>query len=192
MKIYQLHTLIDWINANHSSNIEKLPLKKGLISNDSWLAGFVDADGGFYIGHTKLENNAKKRKISCRLRIEQRMVEPISKQSYSDVLTEIANFFNCKLLVRKQASTGNEYYTLAASSRKSLQIILDYFECFPLYSSKYLDYKNWAEAARLILANEHYTSFSDEIADKVSNLKNNMNLKRTYFNWDHLNSLKRP
>jgi hypothetical protein len=201
-KIHQLHTLIDWINANHSSNIDKLPLKKGLISNDSWLAGFVDADGGFYIGHTaaacggcmtsgaahtKLENNAKKRKISCRLRIEQRMVDPISKQSYSDVLIEIANFFNCKLLVRKQASTGNEYYTLAQSSRKSLQIILDYFERFPLYSSKYLDYKNWAEAARLILANEHYTE--DGIV-KIDSLKSSMNTKRTYFNWDHLNNIK--
>jgi len=102
----------------------------------------VDADGGFYIGHTKLENNAKKRKIFCRLRIEQRMVDPISKQNYSDVLTKIANFLHCNLLVRKQASTGNEYYTLTGSSRQSLQIILDYFERFSLYSSKYLDYKD--------------------------------------------------
>lgn len=185
-KIHQLHTLIDWINLNHSSNIDKLPLKKGLIYNDSWLAGFVDADGGFYIGHTKLENNAKKSKISCRLRIEQRMVEPISKQSYSDVLTEIANFFNCKLLVKKQASTGNEYYTLAATSRISLQILLDYFERFPLYSSKYLDYKNWAEAARLILANQHYT---EEGIVKIDSLKSSMNNSRTYFNWDHLKTL---
>ena len=114
------------------------------------------------------------------------MVDPISKQSYSDVLTEIANFLNCKLLVRKQASTGNEYYTLAATSRKSLQIILDYFERFPLYSSKYLDYKNWAEAARLILANEHYT---DEGIVKIDSLKSSMNNSRVYFNWDHLNNI---
>lgn len=187
MKIHQLHSLIDWINVNHGLSIEKLPLNKGLICNDSWLAGFVDADGGFYIGHTKLENNAKKRKISCRLRIEQRMIDPSSKQSYFYALTEIANFFNCNLLTRKQVATGNEYYTLAASSRKSLQIVLDYFGRFPLYSSKYLDYKNWAEAARLILANQHYT---EEGIVKIDYLKGSMNNNRTYFNWDHLNNLK--
>jgi len=65
------------------------------------------------------------------------MLDPITNQSYFDVLTEIASFLNCKVLTRKQLATGNEYFTLAASSRKSLQIILDYFECFPLYSSKY-------------------------------------------------------
>jgi hypothetical protein len=68
------------------------------------------------------------------------MIDPISTQSYFKFLTEIANFFSCNLLTRKQIATGNEYYTLTASSRISLQIVLDYFECFPLYSSKYLDY----------------------------------------------------
>ena len=34
--------------------------KKGKLSEDSWLAGFTDAHGSFYIQHSKLENNAKK------------------------------------------------------------------------------------------------------------------------------------
>ena len=147
-KIIQLHNLIDWINKNHSSNIVKLSLKVKDLSKDSWLAGFIDADGSFSIQHTKLENNAKKRKISCRLRIEQRMYEPITKKSYFDVLTEITRFLNCNLNTRKQVSTGNEYFNITASSRKSLSIIITYFELFPLYSSKYLDYK--IEKKRLI------------------------------------------
>ena len=57
------------------------------------ISGFVDADGSFSVQYTKLENNAKKRKISCRLRIEQRMYEPISKNSYFEVLTNIVWFF---------------------------------------------------------------------------------------------------
>jgi hypothetical protein len=92
--------------------------------------------------YTKLENGAKKRKIACRLRIEQRISDPITKESYEPVLTNIANFLNCSLLTRSQKSTGNNYYTLAASSQKSLNIIVDYFEKFPLFSSKYLDYKD--------------------------------------------------
>ena len=185
-KIQQFFYLIDWINQNHSSNIIKLPLKKGEIDKDSWLAGFVDANGGFFIQHTKLEN-AKKRKISCRLRIEQRMYDPVTSNSYCDVLTEIAEFFGCKLLTRKQVSTGNKYFTLTASNRKSLLILINYFESFPLYSSKYLDYKDWAKAVMLILENKHYT---EKGIIEIDFLKEKMNRKRIYFNWDHLDNLQ--
>ena len=185
-KIIQLYNLIDWTNKNHSSNIIKLSIKKGNLDKDSWLAGFVDADGSFSIQHTKLENNAKKRKISCRLKIEQRMYEPITKISYLDVLREIAEFLGCNLKIRKQASTGNQYFNLTASSRKSLLIILAYFKSFPLYSSKYLDYIDWEKGAIIILEKNHYTEQGIAIIDF---LKNNMNLKRTHFNWDHLYNL---
>lgn len=185
-KIIQFYNLIDWINKNHNYNIKKLPLKKGNIKNDSWLAGFIDADGGFFIQHTKLDSKAKKRKISCRLRIEQRMYEPITKSSYFNVLTEITEFLGCNLLIRKQISTGNEYYTLTASSRLSLTKILTYFKSFSLYSSKYLDYKDWEKATILILENNHYT---EQGIIEIDSLKNRMNSKRTYFNWEHLNNL---
>jgi hypothetical protein len=182
-KIIQLHNLINWINKNHSSNITKLSFKKGNLNKDSWFAGFIDADGSFSIQHTKIENKAKKRKISCRLRLEQRMYDPISNISYYDVLTEITKFLNCNLKIRKQISTGNQYYSITASSCKSLSIILTYFNRFPLYTYKYLDYKDWEQAAILILDKKHYT---EQGIVKIDCLKNRMNLKRTYFNWDHL------
>lgn len=185
-KIYQLHSLIDWLNKNHSTQIIKLPLKDSPMENDGWLSGFIDSDGSFSVQHTKLENGAKKRKISCRLRIEQRMFDPVTKDSYSSVLTAVANFFNCNLLTRKQIATGNEYYTLSASSRKSLTIILNYLYKYPLYSSKYLDYKDWKEIVLLILENEHYT---EEGINKTEIIRNSMNRQRIYFNWDHLDGL---
>jgi hypothetical protein len=70
------------------------------------------------------------------------MYEPLSKNSYFEVLIEITKFLNCNIKTRKQISTGNKYYNITASSRKSLSIILAYFSFFPLYSSKYLDYKD--------------------------------------------------
>ena len=186
-KIIQIYNLIDWINKNHSSDIIKLKIKKGKLSEDSWLAGFIDADGSFSIQHTKIENKAKKRKISCRLRIEQRMFDPISKDSYFYVLTEISQYLNCNLKTRKQISTNNEYFNITASSRASLSIIISYFSQFSLYSSKYLDYKDWEKSANLILNNEHYT---EQGINKIDFIKDNMNLKRTYFNWDHLDNLQ--
>ena len=132
------------MNLNHNSNINKLPLNNESISNDSWLAGFIDADGSFSIRHSKTikKDNTIKSQISCRIRIEQRMVDPITNQDYLDILNKIAKFFQCNLLTIKQKSTGNSYYTLCATSCKSLKIVLNYFEFNPLYSSKYLDYKD--------------------------------------------------
>jgi hypothetical protein len=70
------------------------------------------------------------------------MLDPITNESYFKVLTEISNFLNCSLLTRKQKSTGNDYYVLTASSKISLDILVDYLEKYPLYSSKYLDYND--------------------------------------------------
>lgn len=185
-KIHQLHKLIDWLNKNHNANITKLPLKDSSLSEDGWLSGFIDSDGSFSVQHTKLENNAKKRKISCRLRIEQRMLDPITNESYFKVLTEISNFLNCSLLTRKQKSTGNEYYILTASSKMSLEIIINYLNKYPLFTSKYLDYNDWKEVVFLIFENKHYT---EEDINKTESVKNSMNRQRTKFTWDHLNIL---
>jgi hypothetical protein len=70
------------------------------------------------------------------------MLDPITNESYLKVLTDVSNFLNCSLLTRKQKSTGNEYYTLTASSKMSLEIIVNYLEEYPLFSSKYLDYSD--------------------------------------------------
>lgn len=185
-KVHQLYKLIDWLNKNHRANITKLPLKESFLSEDGWLSGFIDADGSFSVQHTKLENGAKKRKISCRLRIEQRKLDPITGDSYSKVLTDVSNFLNCTLLTKKQKSTGNEYYTLAASSRVSLDIIVKYLDKHPLFSSRYLDYKDWKEIVLLMFEKKHYT---EQGIAKTEYVIKGMNRQRTHFTWDHLNVL---
>ena len=181
-KIGQLEALINWLNKNHNVNILLLPLcENSLLSdawlNDSWLAGFIDATGFFYIRNTKKEIKEQgkiinKRIIACRLRIEQRMIDPSSKNSYYNILKKIATFLLCNLLTRKQNLTNNTYYTLTASSLESIKIVINYFNKYPLYSSKYLDYKDWEIVAKLRLNNEHYT---ENGISKVELTKNSMN-----------------
>lgn len=197
-KIHQFYNLIDWLNKNHSTDINKLPLNKDNLENSSWLSGFVDADGSFSVQYTKTEKGpdatggwtcfagAKKRKISCRLRIEQRISDPITNESYFYILNQVCLFLNCKLLTRKQKSTNNTYYTLAASSKLSLDIIINYFNKYPLFSSKYLDYKDWEKVADLIINNQHY---SKQGINTVELVRSRMNTKRTDFSWDHLNGI---
>ena len=185
-KIDQLSKLIDWLNKNHSANLVKLPLNKKSLGDTGWLSGFIDSDGSFSVQHSKLENGAKKRKISCRLRIEQRMLYPITNESYFDILTNVSNFLGCSLLTRKQASTGNNYYVITASSKKSLTIVTDYLDNNPLFSSKYLDYMIWKDVVDLFLNNDHYTEYGIE---RTEYARANMNRQRTHFNWNHLSKL---
>jgi len=185
-KISQLSNLIDWLNKNHKANKTLLPLNKENLYNNSWFSGFIDADGSFYIQHTKLEEEPKKSKISCRLRIEQRILDPTTNENNFEFLTQISSFLNCKLLTRTQKSTNNTYYILTGSSKVSLNIIINYFNKYPLFSSKYLDYKDWAKVAYLIINNKYY---SEEEINTVEFIKSKMNTKRTNFNWDHLNTL---
>ena len=96
-KVHQLYNLIDWLNNNHNTKIYKLPLKKDSLANDSWLSGFVDADGSFSVQYTNTQNGAKKIKISCRLSIEQIMLDPATSDSYFSVLNENAQVMNITL-----------------------------------------------------------------------------------------------
>ena len=185
-KICQLHNLIDLLNKNHSTDINKLSLNRDNLEDSSWLSGFVDADGSFSVQYTKTEEGAKKRKISCRLRIEQRILDPITNDSYFYILNQISSFLSCKLLTRTQKSTSNTYYTLTASSKVSLHIIINYFNKYSLYSSKHLDYIDWEKVAYMIINNQHY---SKQGISTVELARSRMNTKRTDFNWCHLNGL---
>lgn len=181
MKIHQLHSLINWLNLNHNTLLEKLPLNKASLDNNSWLSGFVDADGSFSVQYTKTEDGAKKSQISCRMRIEQRVLDPITNNSYSDILNQICTFLNCNLLTR--TNCRGSYYTLAAASKVSSAILIKYFSKYPLFTSKFLDYKDWEQVAYLIINNQHLTK---EGINTVELVRSRMNTKRTEFNWDHL------
>ena len=49
-KIEALYRLIDWLNARNFSKIVKLGLDSSSLGDNSWLAGFIEADGSFHCG----------------------------------------------------------------------------------------------------------------------------------------------
>jgi hypothetical protein len=136
----------------------------------------VDSDGSFSVQYTNTDSGAKKRKISCRLRIEQRVLDPITSASYFDILNQICLFLNCNLLTKTK---HGDYYIVYASNEKSLRIILDYFNKYPLFSSKYLDYKDWEKVVNYKL---NRTCFNEDISKLIIELKAGMNTNRKIFN----------
>nr|YP_010003039.1 hypothetical protein JXX86_mgp02 [Ulva sp. TM637]AZP40108.1 hypothetical protein [Ulva sp. TM637] len=191
-KIYQMHLLIDWLNKHHSASIEKLPVCTKPVSGDSWLAGFIDADGSFGIRYTKklpgvcqkVDAACKhKQRVSCRFRLEQRTVDLKTNVTYAGVLNLIANYLGVGLNTRSQTSTGKTYYIIEFSSLASITILINYLNAYPLLTAKLLDYNDWHTVAERIINKTHYTQ--DGLAE-IRTIKAGMNMNRGVFNWQHL------
>jgi hypothetical protein len=78
--------------------------------------------------------------IKFTLTIEQRMLDPLTLESYEKILEKIAKLFETNLNIRFQKSTGRSYYRIVGTSRISITAVLNYLDLHPLLSSKRLNY----------------------------------------------------
>jgi hypothetical protein len=102
--------------------------------NNSWLSGFIDADGNFYIRISKEKEDMKKsRRIEIRFRLEQR--KEVNKKSYIYILKQISTEFDLSLT----ETTHNKrlYYCINGTSLNKLKKLIDYLEKYSLFTSKY-------------------------------------------------------
>jgi hypothetical protein len=83
--------------------------------------------------------------------------------SYFSIMIKIAEFFSVNLYTRTRTVEDRVFYALMAISHNSLShdIVCNYFDRFPLYSSKYLAYKDWCRVQDL----HRGTSLSKETLD---------------------------
>jgi len=178
-KINNLNHLIDWLNIKFINlNIVKYELNISLLSSDSWLSGFIDADGHFFV-------NTSKKSISCGFELVQ---SSIDKQGFSklELMESLAQFLKVKLgkNTRKKYPTYLEY-RVRTSSLNNNSILIDYIKNYPLFSSKYLNYKDWLNVIDIIKLNNHKKE-SGKL--KIAFIRDGMNDRRKKFIWDHLNN----
>ena len=73
------------------------------------------------------------------------MLDPITNESYCDILNQICSFLNCNLLTFKykalKSPQQREVLSLSVTSVKNLKHIIEYFNNYPLLGTKYLDFK---------------------------------------------------
>jgi hypothetical protein len=194
-KIEALHRAIRWINERDSTSIPCLGLDLSSLDSNSWLAGFTDADGNFSITlYDRKKNGVFLRtsvQTSFRIEVKQNSSREVSQDqggaSYFNILSEIAAFFTVNLYTRTRKTEDKLYYAFMAIAHnsRSQEIVRKYFDRFPLYSSKYLAYKDWC-----LVQDLHRGSLNKEKLDKIKIIKNNFNSKRKVYNFSHLDSLQ--
>ena len=179
-KIYALHRLIDWLNNKLNLTIEKKGLNINPIDQDSWLAGFIDADGHFLVRTTLTE---KYPKIECKFELCQRQVDH-NKQSNLEFLNLIAELL---LTSVKEIRTDRlkPEYRVRTTSLKGNNILINYLTEYPLFSSKHLNYDDWNKIL-IFFAEKKQTK--PESIKTIVEIKSKMNNKRTEFHWNHLNN----
>nr|UEV87087.1 hypothetical protein [Grifola frondosa] len=158
------------------------------MGNNGWLAGFIEADGGFQVS-IRLNKEGKLHKLDTDMTLNIRQDYPKHSDfcsSYLPIMEKIANFLNVKVrpYTRERKIRGNEKgYRVRATSLLQRNILIDYFTKFPLLSSKRLDYLDWVKAHN-IRVNREYTTMLG--LNRLIDIKNNMNNKRTFFDWAYL------
>ncbi len=107
-------------------------------------------------------------------------------ESFKEFMSKLANFFQCnlnfKLASYPSFKESAKLLVFYVQSNKKHFLVTNYFNKYPLLSSKHLNYLCYKKA--LTFLGKRLTE--KEILE-IRVLKNSMNNKRTYFNWDHLN-----
>lgn len=102
----------------------------------------------------------------------------------------IANFLNVNLnYLFKHNLLFKPQFTIQSSSISSNDILISFFEKYLLFSSKYLNYKDWNLVFQMLKKKEHLNLSGFEIIVKI---KEGMNNNRKFFNWSHLDNLYSP
>lgn len=197
-KIEALHRAIYWYNTYDNTNLSCLDLDNSPIDSNAWLAGFTDGDGNFSISlvDRKKQGVITTKRVQTFFRIELRqqyhrdVPTNLGGTSYFTILSKIASYLDVNLFSRVREKDDKLFYAFMVISHnnKSHNKVINYFDRFPLYSSKYLAYKDWS-----ILVKKNITrnskSLSKEDIVEIEKIKSQFNSKRTTFDFSHLNNI---
>jgi LAGLIDADG endonuclease len=184
-KISQFNDLITWLNKRYHYNIPTYLPDDSDLNNNGWLAGFIDADGGFKIRYTekrieeKTNKVIKKGRIEVRFALEQRQYLPYNNQSYKIIMLQIQSFFN--LITELRTSKHNIdkiYWIIEVTSLNKLYYLIQYLNNYPLLTAKRNDFEDWLKVYYLMLEKKHLTEDGKLL---IKQIKSNMNKKRKEF-----------
>jgi len=197
-KIEALHRAIAWYNDNMNTDIKPLDLDLSPIDSNSWLAGFTDGDGNFSITLTdrKKKGVVTSKRVQAFFRIELRQnyhreVSIVQGGiSYFEILDKIARYLKVNLYSRSREQQDKIFYAymVISHSSESHKKTIEYFDRYPLYSSKYLAYKDWKYVVEQIQLRNGKPLTAENIKE-IQKIKDQFNNKRKEFDFTHLDTI---
>ena len=154
------------------------------IDSNAWLSGFSDADANFSINiHKRSNKNSTRVQLYYRLEIKQiyhKLDSDGNKISFFSIMNKIARFLNVNVYCRSRIKKDKEFssFIIMSHNKESLIKIINYFDKFPLISSKNLNYIDLKYILELQLKNKLTTSYLEE----AIKIKENFNRTRTNYN----------
>ena len=97
--------------------------------------------------------------ISLKFRLDQRLFDKPNSSFMLPVMEKLASFLSCKLntYTTNTKSKPNEVLSLSVTGINKLEIIVNYFNQYPLLGVKGKDFKYWEIVYHMILSKEHLT-----------------------------------
>ncbi len=197
-KIEALHRTILWFNTNNNTDIKPLGLDLSPVESNSWLAGFTDGDGNFSITLTDRKKKgvitSKRVQAFFRIELRQNYHREVSiyqgGTSYFEILDKIARYLKVNLYSRSREQKDKVFYsyTVISHNSESHLKVLDYFTRYPLYSSKYLAYKDWKYVVEQIQLRNGKPLTAENIKE-IQRIKDQFNNKRKEFDFSHLDTI---
>ena len=156
-KILKFNKLIVWLNEKFNYYIPIHSPDTSDLNKNGWLAGFIDADGGFKIRYTekqiceKTSKVLKKGRIEVRFALEQRKIlngdfsDPnnniYSAFSYETIMLKIYSFFGLSTNLRlSKHNVDKTYFIIEVASLTKLSILIQYLNTYPLLTAKRNDF----------------------------------------------------
>ena len=169
-RIKQLSLWIEHLNIRFGENtITYLNNPVSITLQDAWLSGFTDAEGCFNVSITSDFRYTLGHVIKMRFLLDQKD---------SIILSKIKYLFNTgKVTIR---SNTKEVFRYTVTGYKSLNIIINYFETFPLYTKKVHSFKKWCLIHNMVIKKIHLTKeglANIKILQKQININNSMTNK---------------
>ena len=190
-----MHSLITYINDLELVSKDKvipLGLDTSPLNENSWLAGFSDGDANININliwPEKSKNGYGQIRLTFELRQSRMDNEHLEK--YKNVMCSISLFLRSKLethYISRYDRTGRQKaWRARIVNKEGATVLMNYFDKYPMFSSKYLNYKDWGIVYDILIIRKEYIGEKKlDTYKKIEQIKNNMNNKRVVYTWNHL------
>ena len=136
-----------------------------------WVSGFVSGEGCFTIG-IKKESKAILGETSwLRFMLTQHNRD-------TDLIKSFVNFFKCDKINEASLKRGDAVYFTVQNLSDLINIIIPFFDKYPIRGVKVKDFKDLKRVAELMSYKKHLTKKPGVFFDQILKIKNGMNTNR--------------